>query len=102
MLFLTKEEELKFKKSIQALYFYASWMPYHNKMLTMMSKIEDKHKDIECFAIDIDYFKQFIKRFELTSIPTVIILKDNVEANRIEGVPLTSAFKAVFADICKE
>lgn len=101
MLFLTQEEELKFEKPIQVLYFYASWMPYHKKMLTMIGKMEDKYNQIDYFAVDVDYFKTFLKRFEISTVPTVILLKNNKEAKRIEGVTLTSAFKSVFADICK-
>lgn len=61
MLFLTKEEDLVFSDKYQALYFYAQWMPFHKKMLTMISKIEEKHKDVIFFGIDTDHFKGLCK-----------------------------------------
>ena len=100
MLFLLAEEELKIGTSVQALYFYAPWMPFHSKFLTMISKIEDKYKDIMFSAIDVDSFKNQCKRFSVDSIPTVLILKDGKEVKRINGLTLTSAFKSAFADIC--
>lgn len=101
MLFITREEELQMDKPLQALYFYSSWMPFHSKFLTMITKIEDKHKDISFSAIDVDAFKNQCKRFSIDSIPTVVILKDGKEIKRITGLVLTSAFRSAFADICK-
>lgn len=85
-------------RPIQALYFYASVMPYHNKFLTMIGKMEDKY-DIAFSAIDVDQFSNQCKRFIITSIPTVLILKEGKEIKRINGSVLTSAFKGAFADI---
>ena len=101
MLFITQEEELKFDKPFQSLYFYAQWMPFHKKMLTMISKVEEKHKDVSFFAIDVDHFKGLCKRFNISSIPTVLILNSGMEAKRINGIVMTSAFKSAFSDICK-
>ena len=84
---------------IQALYFYASWLPFHKKFLIMIDKIEKKHNNIIFSAIDTDQFKSQCKRFLITSIPTIIILKDGKEIKRIIGLILTSAFKSAFADI---
>ncbi len=101
MLFLTSEEELILEPKIQILYFYASWMPYHKKMVNMVSKMEQKYKDIDFLAIDVDGFKSFIKRFGINSIPTIVILNNGKEIKRLEGLILTSAIKSAFVDICK-
>jgi thioredoxin 1 len=101
MLFLSSEEGLILKPKLQTLYFYASWMPYHKKMVNMVSKMEQKYKDIDFFAVDVDGFKPFIKRFGISSIPTIIILNNGKEIKRLEGLILTSVIKAAFVDICK-
>lgn len=100
MMFITREEELQIDLPLQALYFYAPWMPFHNKFMTMISKIEEKHKDINFFAIDVDEFTSQCKRFAIDSIPTVLVLKEGKEIKRINGLVLTSAFKSAFVDIC--
>jgi len=99
MKFLTSEEELSIGNGVQSLYFYASWMPSHKKMLIMIDKVKEKHKDIEFIAIDVDHFKGLCKRFTVESVPMVLILKDGAEVKRIPGVTLTSAFRSAFADI---
>ena len=98
MLFITEESDLCFD-GMCALYFYASWMPNHKKMLIMIDKMEQKYSDMKFFAINVDMFASLCRRFLVTSIPTVIIF-DNKEVKRITGVVLTSAFKSAFADIC--
>ena len=99
MFFFTQESDLQIKSKIISLYFYAPWMPYHKKMVDMINKMEEKYKDIVFYAIDIDYFKGLCKRFNVTSIPEVIILVDGKEVKRINGVVLTSAFRSAFGDI---
>jgi thiol-disulfide isomerase/thioredoxin len=56
MIFITQEEELQTDKPLQVLYFYASWMPFHQKYIIMINKMEEKYKDIAFCAIDIDQF----------------------------------------------
>ena len=99
MFFITKESEIIFDK-LQGLYFYASWMPFHKKMLIMIKKIEEKYKNVTFLAIDVDYFPTLCKRFSVESIPAVIVLKEGQEIKRINGLVMTSAFKSNFADIC--
>lgn len=98
MNYLLNESDLKMNQ-IQAIYFYASWMPFHKKMSTMIAKIEEKY-NISFIAIDTDNFISLRKRYEITSIPTVLVFKDGKKIKEINGIVLTSAFKSAFADIC--
>lgn len=100
MKFLNQDSDILITNQIQSLYFYASWMPYHKKMLYMITKMEEKYKNIEFIAIDVDFFKSLCKRFEIESIPTITILNNGKEIKRINGLVLMSAFKTVFTDIC--
>jgi thioredoxin-like negative regulator of GroEL len=100
MLFVTDEVEIKLSNGLLGIYFYAYWMPYHKKMLTMISKMEEKYKNINFIAVDVERFSTQCIRFNIDSIPTVIILNDGKECKRINGMVLTSAFKSTFADIC--
>lgn len=102
MIFITEESDLSGQDKITALYFYSSWMPFHKKMTIMISKVEDKYKDIKFYAIDTDHFKGLCTRYDVKQIPTVVIKNKEKELGRIVGLALTSAFKSVFADICNK
>lgn len=98
MNFITNEDELS--NDLQSLYFYSSWMPYHKKMVITLDKMEKKYKNILFLAIDVDHFNNLCKRFNIESIPTVVIMNNMQEIRRIEGFALTSSFRSIFADIC--
>ena len=100
MLFLVQEKDLDINQSLCALYFYASWMPFHKKMMIMIEKMEQKYPIIKFFAINVESFKGLCKRFAISSVPIVLILEAGREAKRINGIVLTSAFKSAFVDIC--
>ncbi len=104
MIYLTTEEDLNLNFKFACIYFYASWMPFHKRMSLMISRLEEKYKekDIIFYAVDIDSFKPFIKRFGLQSIPTIILNKNFKEFKRVEGIIMSSALKRLFVDIFKE
>jgi thioredoxin-like negative regulator of GroEL len=100
MLFVSSEDELNFENAVIALYFYASWMPQKQRMQKIISKIEDKFK-ILFFAIDVDQLPSLCKRFNVTSIPEIIVLKKFKEIKRIQGLVLTSAAMSAFQQIVR-
>lgn len=99
MIFAIEESEISLPSSIQVLYFYTTWMPFHNKMLHVLSQLEDQYK-IEILAIDIGHFINQCIRFSINSVPTLLILKNGKEINRVEGTVKKHSFVDVLADIC--
>ena len=82
---------------LQSLYFYSPQMPFHQKFITMIDKMEEKQ--IPFFAVDVEQFSNQCKRFMIESVPTVLILKSGKEVKRLIGLIPTSVFNSVFADI---
>jgi thioredoxin-like negative regulator of GroEL len=101
MLFITEESEIKLDKPLQVMYFYTTWQPFHKKFLSMIEKIETKY-NLDFSALDVDFFSNQCSRFNIDSVPTVVIFKDGIEIKRITGVVLFSAFKNVFVELIKE
>jgi len=101
MFFISNEEEIKYNKGYCVIYFFAHWMPYHKKMIIMIEKMNEKYPNNKYFAINTDNFKNQCKRFNIKSIPTVLIFRNGLEIKRITGCVLTSAFTKAFADIFK-
>lgn len=100
MLTLVNELDLNINSGLFSLYFYSNWLPYNKKMLVMIDKIEKKFNSVNFIAIDVDAFNGLCKRYNVDSIPTVIVFKDGKEIKRINGLVMTSAFKSAFVDIC--
>jgi len=101
MNFIVNEMELSQSNNIRVLYFCASWMPFHKRMIKIIESIEKKYTNIQFQSVDVDFFKNLCIRFDITSIPTLLIFRENKEIIRINGLILASALKKVFVDICK-
>lgn len=98
MEFITDEKNISPKGDI-VYYFYANWMPYHKKMVDILNKMKEEHNYVKFEAIDVDSFKNTIKRFNIASLPTIVIFKNDREVRRIVGIPMTSAVRAILNDI---
>lgn len=96
---IIKESDIHINDEVGALYFYSTWLPYHKKMIIMISKMEEKY-NLDFKSIDVDNFPSLCKRFSVNQVPTVLVFNYGKEIKRIEGLVLTSAFKSAFADIC--
>jgi thioredoxin-like negative regulator of GroEL len=103
MIFITDEAELKFlwkEYPIHGLYFYRPDMPFHAKIINIITQIQEKHPDIRFYALDADQFPGPCIRFSVQSVPTLVVLKDAKEVKRIEGSVKTQEFVDLFDDIC--
>lgn len=97
MISIVNESNINISEN-QILYFYSSWMPFHKKMMSMISSMEETYK-IKFVGIDVDFFKNLCKRFDVKSVPMLIFFKNGEEKKRISGVCLTSALKNAVLDI---
>lgn len=102
MKFISNDEEFKINDGICAAYFYTPWLIYHQKMMVMFDKVKEKYKDISYVGIDASQFKRIATIYKVESVPTIIVFNNGKEINRINGVCLTSAFRAFFDDIYKK
>jgi thiol-disulfide isomerase/thioredoxin len=64
-------------------YFTADWCPPCKKVKPI---VEDMKKEgFEFQMIDADYEQLLVKRFEIKSIPTFILMENGKEISRISG-----------------
>ena len=64
-------------------YFTADWCGPCKKVRPI---VEDMKKDgFEFQMIDADYEQLLVKRFEVKSVPTFILMEDGKEVNRMSG-----------------
>ena len=99
--FLTKEEDIRWSSGINSLYFYSTTMPFHKKMIKMVSQVENKFK-LSFLAIDTDYFITTHIRFNLDSVPVIIIYQHSKEIYRINGMVDTQNFIEIYSTIIKK
>ncbi len=93
------EEDIKLNNGIKFLYFYALWMPFNKKMTRMISNLEQKYNNIEFLAINTDNFKNLCIKFNIKSIPTILIYNEGIEKHRVNGLVMSSALKNILNNI---
>ena len=69
--------------------FYADWCPPCNRMSPIIDAIATIMPNITFIKINRDYFSDLAKTFNVTSIPTLIFLRNGKEIGRYNGGPLT-------------
>jgi thioredoxin-like negative regulator of GroEL len=95
MVFITQEKEIQMALPRQVLYFYAPWMVFHAKYLEMMRQEETTATPF--FAIDVNSFPNQCRRFNVQSIPTIIMFKNGQQFSRLEGKITVADFKNFLA-----
>jgi thioredoxin 1 len=78
------EDEREEKPPILA-YFSASWCVPCHQMLPVVQNLESRGYRVQ--YLDYDVNKDWVERFRVTSVPTVVVVKDDgTELGRIQGV----------------
>ncbi len=102
MEFITSEQDINYLSKFCILYFYNNLLPFHEDTILILSKIEQKYKDTNIFAIDSDFFKTLCKKFNIISLPTVIIMLHSNELKKINNFMLQNNLFNIFDDIYKD
>ena len=69
---------------IAVYYFTADWCNPCKKTRPIVEEI-NRETDTKFQIIDVDSEMELVKRFEIRSVPTFILLKDGIEIKRITG-----------------
>ena len=99
MLYLIEEIDLKINKNINVLYFYSTDMIFYRRIKSILQKLQKKYKKITCYAINANNFKNLCGRFFIESVPTIVIFKDGIEVERVDGQIFQSEIDSIINNI---
>jgi thioredoxin 1 len=69
--------------------FYADWCNPCKRMSPIVDSVAAMMPEFTFIKISRDHFLDLAKKFNITSIPTLVFLKDGKEIGRYDGGPLT-------------
>lgn len=81
--------------------FWATWCGPCKKMEPTIFTLESEFGASSKFlAVDVDDVPSIAKKFQIKSLPTILILKDGQEINRIVGLSLIEPIRSILREIC--
>ena len=98
MISVINESDFNIDHGLYAVKFWAPWCGPCRLMDPMIKKLEDEFKDVNFLSIDIDQpgLSQLAKKFEIRSIPTLLLIKDGEVFNEIIGTHQLKSLRLSF------
>jgi hypothetical protein len=76
MIYIIEDADLDVKKGLSILYFYYPDMLLYKRMIYHLEGLEANFRDVKLYAVDISIFPYLGERYELSSVPALVLLKD--------------------------
>lgn len=65
--------------------FYADWCGPCKMIAPVLEKIAHARPNLKIFKVDVDKEQELAQRFRITSMPTLVLLKEGKESSRLLG-----------------
>jgi thioredoxin 1 len=88
-------------KGVTLVDFYADWCGPCRMLTPVLEQLaKEMHGKIKVTKVDIDSNQQIASRFQVMSVPTMILFKDGKEVNRLIGLRDLDGVKNFAASAC--
>lgn len=95
----TEQEIANFTENIVVLDFFAEWCGPCKILGNTLSEVESEFPKIKFAKVNVDIEANFTARYGIKGVPTLIVLKDGNEVNRIVGARSAEELKTVFSSL---
>ncbi|MCI9245910.1 MAG: thioredoxin [Clostridia bacterium] len=76
------EEVLQSGKTV-VVDFYATWCQPCQKLFPIVEDVAEENKKVKFVKVDIDKAKDIAEKYKITSVPTLVLIQDGKEKDRI-------------------
>ena len=85
-----------------AVKFWASWCGPCKAVRPSIEKMEKEFTDVNFISIDVDQVPSLAKKYKIKSLPSLLLIKDGNEINRIDGAVFIDPLRKAFRDLTKD
>ena len=79
------EEEILKSDRIVLIDFYADWCAPCKMLSPIIEQVDEENNDIKVVKINVDELQDIAIKYEVMSIPTLVVIKNGQEVNRSIG-----------------
>ena len=99
MLSIANESDFNVAHGLYAVKFWATWCQPCKIYAPTVEKLDGEFENISFLSIDADQVPQIVKQFKIRSLPTVLILSDGEEVERILGMQLIEPMRSKLREL---
>lgn len=98
---ITNESDFNISSGFVAVKFWATWCAPCKRMEPVIRKMESEFSDVKFLSVDIDQIPSIAQKYRIRGLPSLLLFKNSVEIERINGLVLTSPLRKAFKDLTK-
>lgn len=99
MLSVTNESDFNVAHGLYVVKFWATWCQPCKHFAPTIEKLNSEFENIKFLSIDADQVPEVVKKFKIRSLPTLLILADGNEIDRIIGVQLIEPLRVKMREV---
>ena len=80
-----EEEVLKSEKTV-LVDFYADWCGPCKMLSPIVDQVAEENEDIKVVKVNVDDAQDLARKYQVMSIPTLVVIKEGKEINRSVGL----------------
>lgn len=92
------ENEVLKSEKVVLIDFYADWCMPCTLLSPRVEEIAQEREDIKVVRVNVDNEQELSNKYEIMSIPTLVLIKEGKEINRIVGLVEKEEIIAMFDD----
>ena len=99
MLSIANESDFNVAHGLYAVKFWATWCQPCKIFAPTVEKLDKEFENITFLSIDAEQVQSIVKRFKVRSLPTILIIADGEEVERISGMQLIEPLRTKLREL---
>lgn len=96
MISIVNDTDFQVDLGLYVVKFWATWCGPCKKMEPSLLQLENEFPTIKFLSVDVDQVPTLAQKFRIKTIPSLIIIRDGNEINRVTGMSLIDPLRKLF------
>lgn len=98
MISIINDSDFQTSSGLYLVKFWATWCAPCKRMEPTIKQLESEFNMINFLSIDVDQTPALAQKFRVKTIPTLLLIKNNIEINRVAGLSLIDPLRKILRE----